>query len=90
MTGYNRCGASAFFDGAKHGTQKTQEVAMLSILPEAVLDYLAAYQTGDTSNLHLCLAPNVLYLNVTDEGGMRTDGIDGVAEIQEEVLGNRG
>ena len=54
---------------------------MSSILPEAVLDYLAAYQTGDTSKLHLCLAPNVLYLNVTDEGGMRTDGIDGVAQI---------
>ena len=43
---------------------------MPSILPEAVLDYLAAYQTGDTSKLHLCLAPNVFYLNVTDEGGM--------------------
>ena len=54
---------------------------MPSILPEAVLDYLAAYQTGDTSKLHLCLASNVFYLNVTDEGGMRTDGIDGVAQI---------
>ena len=54
---------------------------MPSILPEAVLDYLTAYQTGDTSQLHLCLAPNVLYLNITDEGGMRTDGIDGIAEI---------
>ena len=54
---------------------------MPSILPQAVLDYLAAYQTGETSQLHLCLDPKVLYLNVTDEGGMRTDGIDGVAEI---------
>jgi hypothetical protein len=54
---------------------------MPSIVPEAVLDYLAAYQTGDTSKLHLCLAPRVLYLNVTDEAGMRTEGIDGVAEI---------
>ena len=54
---------------------------MSSIVPRAVLDYLAAYQTGETSELHLCLDPNVLYLNVTDKGGMRTDGIDGVAQI---------
>jgi hypothetical protein len=54
---------------------------MPSLLPQPVLDYLAAYQTGDTSQLHLCLDSKVLYLNVTDEGGMRTDGIDGVAQI---------
>jgi len=58
---------------------------MPSIVPEAVLDYLAAYQTGDTSKLHLCLDPNVLYLNVTDEAGMRTEGIDGVAQIVRSV-----
>ena len=55
--------------------------AMSSILPSAVLDYLAAYQTGNTSRLHECMAPNVLYLNATDEGGMRPDGSTGVAEI---------
>jgi predicted ester cyclase len=54
---------------------------MPSLLPEAVLDYLAAYQTGDTSKLHLCLAPKVLYLNVTGEGGLRTEGIDGVLDV---------
>jgi hypothetical protein len=54
---------------------------MPSQLPEAVVNYLAAYQAGNTSELHQCLAPNVLYLNVTDEGAMRTDGIAGVAEI---------
>ena len=59
--------------------------AMSSILPPAVLDYLAAYQTGNTSRLHECIAPNVSYLNVTDEGGMRSGGSPGVAEIIEGV-----
>src|SRR5437870_13631301 len=58
---------------------------MPSMLPKAVLDYLAAYQSGNASQLHLCLAPNVLYLNVTNEAGMRTDGIAGVAKIIEGV-----
>jgi hypothetical protein len=59
--------------------------AMSSILPTAVLDYLAAYQSGNTSRLHECIAPNVAYLNATDEGGMRADGSAGVAEIIEGV-----
>ncbi len=54
---------------------------MPSIVPQVVLDYLAAYQTGETSELHLCLDPNVLYLNVTDEDGMRAEGIESVAQI---------
>ena len=58
---------------------------MSSILPPAVLAYLAAYQSGNTSRLHECIAPDVSYLNATDEGGMRTDGCAGVAEIIEGV-----
>ena len=59
--------------------------SMSSILPSAVLDFLAAYQSGNTSRLHECMAPNVLHLNATDEGGVRADGSSGVAEIIEGV-----
>ena len=59
--------------------------AMSSILPPAVLDYLAAYQSGNTSRLHECIAPNVSYLNVRDECGMRAGGSPSVAEIIEGV-----
>ena len=59
--------------------------AVSSILPPAVLDYLAAYQSGNTSRLHECIAPNIAYLNATDEGGMRTHGCAGVTEIIEGV-----
>jgi hypothetical protein len=59
--------------------------AMSSILPPVVLDYLAAYQSGNTSRLHECIAANVLYLNATDEGALRTDGSAGVAKIIEGV-----
>jgi predicted ester cyclase len=55
--------------------------AMPSLLPQAVLDYLAAYQSGNTSQLQHCLAADVLFVNVTEEAGMRTDGIAGVAQI---------
>ena len=55
----------------------------MSILPQAVLDYLAAYQSGNTSQLAYCLAPDVLYVNITDEGGMRADGFAGVTKIIE-------
>jgi hypothetical protein len=58
---------------------------MSSILPPAVLDYLAAYQSGNTSRLHECIASNVLYLNATDEGGMHADGSASLAEIIEGV-----
>lgn len=54
---------------------------MPSVLPEAVLNYLAAYQSGNTSLLPECLAANVLYLNATDEGGMHTDGVAGVTQV---------
>jgi hypothetical protein len=54
---------------------------MSTVLPKSVLDYLAAYETGNTTFLDECVAPNVLYLNVSNEGGMRADGIAGVAQI---------
>ena len=57
----------------------------MAILPPAVIDYLAAYQTGNTNRLHECIAPNVSYLNVTDQGGVRAGGSRGVAEIIEGV-----
>lgn len=50
-------------------------------LPSCVRDYLEAYETGRLGLIERCVAPGALYMNVTHEGGMRTDGVDGVREI---------
>lgn len=50
-------------------------------LPACVRDYFEAYETGRAELIDRCVAPGALYMNVTHEGGMRADGIDGVREI---------
>jgi ketosteroid isomerase-like protein len=54
---------------------------MASILPPAVIAFLAAYQTGNTSELQHSVAEDVLYLYVTDEAAARADGIEALGEI---------
>ena len=66
------------------------KVAASGDLPEAVREYLGAFETGDVSTLRRWVAPDVDHLQIGDDGDPKTEkamisglGLDGVLAVIE-------
>ena len=69
---------------------RTAKVAAFHDLPEAVREYLRAFETGDVSTLRRFVAADVDHLQIGDDGDPKTEkamiqglGLDGVLAVIE-------
>ena len=67
---------------------------VLDSLPEALREYLRAFESGDVSALARCMAVDVDHLQIGDDGDPKTDkamiqglGIEGVKAVIERLHG---